>query len=319
MKKKTCLDIRSLSFSYQEEKALKRLKLRMFEGERLGVVGASGSGKSTLLKLVAGKLEPSEGEIKFKGENLAESRNELVPGHPQIALMSQDFDLSPHLSAEENIARSGRHLSPTALKRYLGRVRRAFHLQSIKHKKVQSLSGGQKQRVALAAALISASDLLLLDEPFSQLDYQLKQDMLDFLREDQSSKSIIMVGHEPTDLMRFCDRIAVLDKGKLIAVDSIHKMFHYPKSLKAAQMTGMVNALSNEELATTGFTEALIRPSHVFLKKGGNWLLERIDYHAFGRLALMQLKDTEIKLWVQLASDAQYEPGSLWNLSIKKP
>lgn len=319
MKKSEIVRIKSLSFAYDAKEALSKLNLTMYEGERLGVVGASGSGKSTLLKLIGARLVPNSGAIYFKGQNLDETRNDRVPGHPQIALMSQDFELVPDLSVEENISRSGRHLSASALKRYLGKVKRAFHLQTIRHQKARDLSGGQKQRTALACALISKASLILLDEPFSQLDYQLKQDMLAFLRDEVGGKSLIMVGHEPTDLMRFCHRIAVLDRGKMISVDEIHQIFHYPKNLKVAQMTGMINSLSLEELILTGLSSTLFRPSHVFLKSKGDWSLDRIEYHAFGRLALMRYKDSEIRVWAQLASDRQYKEGSTWQMEIKKP
>lgn len=319
MKKTEILRLKSVHYRYGDTKALNGLSLKMLAGERLGVVGASGSGKSTLLKLISGAYVPDEGLIHFDGQDLNETRNDRVPGHDDISMMSQDFALDPSLSVEENIARKGRHMSPTALKRYLGKVKRAFHLQSIKGQLVRHLSGGQKQRTALAAALISDSKLLLLDEPFSQLDYQLKQDMLNFLNAYESDKSIIMVGHEPTDLMRFCDRIAVLDKGKLIAIDDIHGMFHHPRKLKAAQMTGLINSLEEEELSRLGWSESLFRPSHVFLKKGEDWQVIRIEYHAFGRLAMMRHIKTGIALWAQLASNRQYEEGETYNLDIKKP
>lgn len=319
MKKSELLRIKSLSYAYDEKPAVSKLNLKLFYGEKLGIVGASGSGKSTLLKLIAARLQAFEGQILFEGVDIVETRNDRVPGHPDIALMSQDFELVPDLSIEENIARSGRHMSPTALKRYLGKVKRAFHLHSIKHQKVRDLSGGQKQRTALACALISQAQLILLDEPFSQLDYQLKQDMLEFLRLESSGKSIIMVGHEPTDLMRFCDRIAVLDKGKLISVDDIQGIFHYPKNRKVAEMTGMVNVLDEKTRSQLNFKESIFRPSHVFLKNKGDWSLERIEYHAFGRLALMRFKETDIRLWAQLASDRSYKEGGTWSLEIKKP
>lgn len=319
MKKSEILRIKSLSFSYVNKEALSRLNLKMFEGEKLGIVGASGSGKSTLLKLIAARLLPRSGTIYFKGLNLDDTRNDRVPGHSQIALMSQDFELIPDLSVEDNIARNGRHMSPSALKRYLGKVKRAFHLQSIKNQKARDLSGGQKQRTALACALVSKAELILLDEPFSQLDYQLKQDMLSFLKDEAGDKSIIMVGHEPTDLMRFCDRIAVLDKGRMISVDTIDRIFHRPKNAKVGQMTGMINVLSKDQLEELEWEDSLFRPSHVFLKAKGLWDLERIEYHAFGRLALLHYRGSDIRIWAQLASDREYAEGSSWEVRIKKP
>ncbi|WP_421753145.1 ABC transporter ATP-binding protein [Croceimicrobium sp.] len=315
------LSIDSLHFAYDQQPVLNGLKLKMKRAERLGIVGASGSGKSTLLKVLDGTLVQSEGRIALNQVDYSLERNDRINKHPKVALMAQDFDLNPSLTADENIEWKGRHLSPTALKRYLGRVHRAFHLQKVKEQKVRELSGGQKQRVALACALISDVELLLLDEPFSQLDYYLKQELLQFLESESANRSIIMVGHEPTDLMRYCDRIAVLDKGRVLQVGSVDEVYHRPRNLKVARLTGMVNYLSKEEQEACKIEESLFRPLHCRLKKSKGkeaWELVRLEYHAFGQLGLLK-HQSGVKLRAQIPLDGEFQVGTFWDLSIKKP
>jgi len=315
------LSIDSLHFAYDEQPVLNGLKLRMKQGERLGIVGASGSGKSTLLKVLDGSLVQSRGSLVLKNVDYSLERNDRINKHPKVALMAQDFDLNPSLTADENIEWKGRHLSSSALKRYLGRVHRAFHLQKVKDQKLKELSGGQKQRVALACALISDVELLLLDEPFSQLDYYLKQELLQFLENESGDRSIIMVGHEPTDLMRYCDRIAVLDKGRVLQVGTVDEVYHRPRNLQVARLTGMINHLSKEEQEACDLKESLFRPLHCrLLKAKGNsaWELIRLEYHAFGQLALLKHSSGK-QIRVQIPMDGEFQPGTFWELSIKKP
>lgn len=312
------LKLQGLSFAYAEQMVVKNVSLSLQPNERLGIVGSSGSGKSTLLKLILGQLEAQEGVLELNGVPYKEERNDRLKRHPKVALMHQDFDLDPSITADENIQRKGRHLSDTALKRHLGRSRRVFQMQGFKHQKVSALSGGQKQRVALAAALVHHAEVLLLDEPFSQLDYQLKQEVLNFLEETPLGKGMIIVGHEPSDLMRFCDRILVLDKGRLLQVDSAENIYHFPKNKRVGELTGIINCLSADEQLACGIESSLFRPLHCRLENGGDWRLSALAYHAFGRLGLME-HTSGIKIRAQIPMEGDYPLESSWTVRIKKP
>lgn len=318
MENSPLLHLRGVSFAYTEKKVIQNLSFRLEHKERLGIVGSSGSGKSTLLKLILGQIEPQKGFLELNGLQYSEERNDRLRRHPRVALMHQDFDLDPSLNADENIQRKGRHLSETALNRHLGRSRRVFQMQSFRQQKVSALSGGQKQRVALAAALIHNAEVLLLDEPFSQLDYQLKQDVLSFLEESSIGKGMIIVGHEPSDLMRFCDRIMVLDKGRLLQLDKAEDIYHFPKNKRVGELTGIINSLSADEQKACGIAEPIFRPLHCRLKSGGNWQLIGIAYHAFGRLGLME-HASGVRIRAQIPMEGSYPLQSNWGISIKKP
>lgn len=313
------LELKNIHFHYGETKALRGVKFRLEEGEKLGIIGASGSGKSTLLRLLAAKQVPDKGLIYFKGEDLSLIRNERVPGYEEIALMDQDFNISPDLSADENILRYARKLSPTAAKRYLSRVHRAFHLQSFKKKKIRHLSGGQKQRVALACALVSDAPLLLLDEPFSQLDYILKQEMIAFVEKEARGKTLLIVGHEPSDLMAICDRMLAMKNGKIVQDSSVDEMYHYPKNEYVARLSGLCNILSEESQSLLNSTEAYLRPSHLLVSQGEEWVLDRIYFYGYGRMGTFRSKQIGESLDVQLGNNQSYERGQAYGISIKKP
>jgi iron(III) transport system ATP-binding protein len=312
------LQLKGLGFGYEDQLVIRNLHLKLGPEARLGIVGASGSGKSTLLKLIAGQLSPDTGSLFLDGINYQEERNERMDQHPRVALMAQDFDLDPNLTVDENMARHGRHLASSRLQRYLGKVHRAFSLRTVKQQRVHSLSGGQKQRLALACALISDADLLLLDEPFSQLDYALKHQILDFLESEVWDKTIIMVGHEPTDIMRFCQEVAVLNKGRILQKGRVEELYHYPKNEKVGRLTGLINVLKPEEQAATGIEESLFRPLHCRLHPDGDWRLSHLEYHAFGQLGVLQ-HPCGAKVKAQIPMEGAFSIGSTWQLSIKKP
>lgn len=312
------LNVKGLSFAYEDKEVLKNVSFKLLANERLGVIGSSGSGKSTLLKLIQARILPRKGSLHLNGVPFHESRNNLLKLHPGVSLMSQDFDLDPSISADENIARAGRHLSESLQSRLKGKMLRAFQMQAFKHQKTRFLSGGQKQRVALACALIGKCELLLLDEPFSQLDYQLKQQVLEFLEEVDLAKALIIVGHEPSDLMRFCDRIAVLDKGRLLQIAEVEEIYHRPKNRRVGELSGIINALSKEEKESLGLEHQLFRPLHCRLSPDGPWKLLSISYHAFGQIGVLE-HNSGVKVRAQIPMEGSYIIGSWWTLSQKKP
>tara|TARA_R110002050_G_scaffold52190_2_gene119379 strand:- start:4 stop:957 length:954 start_codon:yes stop_codon:yes gene_type:complete len=313
------LELKNIHFQYGETKALKGVKFSLKQGEKLGIIGASGSGKSTLLRIIAAKQVPNKGVIYYKGEDLSSLRNERVPGFEEIALMDQDFNISPDLNTDDNILRFARKLSPSAAKKYISRVHRAFHLQSFKDKKVRYLSGGQKQRLALACALVADAPLLVLDEPFSQLDYILKQELIAFVEEQARNKTLLIVGHEPSDLMAICDRMIAMKAGKVVQDSTVDEMYHYPKNEYVARLSGLCNVLSEaaQDVLNTG--EAYVRPSHLVVEAGEEWQLERIYFYGYGRMGSFRSRQMGELLDVQLGNSFSYQRGLSYGLSIKKP
>ncbi len=216
--KKEILSIKDLSFEYDKDKEIfSKINLEMLEGEILGILGPSGIGKSSLLRLITGLERPKSGEISFKGEVLS-GNNIFIPAYKRgIGLVLQEKVLFPHLNSLDNvkfgIKGTNKEKEDQAL--YFLRLLKADKFSNIFP---NSLSGGEQQRVAIARALAPKPDLVLLDEPFSSLDQNLRGELRTDTRElfKKTNTSCIIVTHELEEAKSFCDKIVQLKEGNFI-------------------------------------------------------------------------------------------------------
>lgn len=189
--------------------------LQVVAGERIAIVGPSGAGKSTLLNLIAGFVLPTQGNIWLNGENHTRS----APYERPVSMLFQENNLFPHLTVQQNLALGLKtSLKLTALEQdQIDRVADAVGLTSFLSRLPNSLSGGQKQRVALARCLLRDKPILLLDEPFSALDPELRLDMLNLIDELCHSKNLtlLLVTHQPSELMGKVDRMLRIENGRI--------------------------------------------------------------------------------------------------------
>ena len=189
--------------------------LQVVEGERIAIVGPSGAGKSTLLNLIAGFVLPTRGEIWLNGENHTQS----APYERPVSMLFQENNLFPHLTVQQNLALGLKtSLKLTALEQdQIEQVADAVGLTSFLSRLPNSLSGGQKQRVALARCLLRDKPTLLLDEPFSALDPELRMDMLNLIDELCHSKNLtlLLVTHQPSELTGKVDRMLRIENGRI--------------------------------------------------------------------------------------------------------
>ena len=189
--------------------------LQVVAGERIAIVGPSGAGKSTLLNLIAGFVLPTRGEIWLNGENHTQS----APYERPVSMLFQENNLFPHLIVQQNLALGLKtSLKLTALEQdQIERVADAVGLTSFLSRLPNSLSGGQKQRVALARCLLRDKPILLLDEPFSALDPELRLDMLNLIDELCHSKNLtlLLVTHQPSELTGKVDRMLRIENGRI--------------------------------------------------------------------------------------------------------
>lgn len=242
------LSLQKLNFAYPESEALfSDFSFDLKRGEVASVVGMSGSGKSTLLKLLAGLLPWQEGEISFRGKPLEGPHEKLIPGHDEIVMVSQEFDLLPYQTVLENVQR---HIKGDPKKgdkalRWLQRL----GMKPFYDAKVETLSGGQKQRVAIAQALVAKPQVLLFDEPFSHLDPIHKKDLSLWLYKalKEVNKSAIFTFHDPKDAFRVSDIIWIMDKGRWVQKGSAQDLYDRPKNRLVAQLLGDVNYVSVED------------------------------------------------------------------------
>jgi thiamine ABC transporter, ATP-binding protein len=192
--------------------------LQVAAGERIAIVGPSGAGKSTLLNLIAGFVLPTRGNIWLNGENHTRS----APYERPVSMLFQENNLFPHLTVQQNLALGLKtSLKLTALEQdQIERVADAVGLTSFLSRLPNSLSGGQKQRVALARCLLRDKPILLLDEPFSALDPELRMDMLNLIDELCHSKNLtlLLVTHQPSELAGKVDRMLRIENGRISAL-----------------------------------------------------------------------------------------------------
>ena len=189
--------------------------LQVAAGTRIAIVGPSGAGKSTLLNLIAGFVLPTRGEVWLNGENHTQS----APYERPVSMLFQENNLFPHLTVQQNLALGLKtSLKLTALEQdQIERVADAVGLTSFLSRLPNSLSGGQKQRVALARCLLRDKPILLLDEPFSALDPELRMDMLNLIDELCHSKNLtlLLVTHQPSELTGKVDRMLRIENGRI--------------------------------------------------------------------------------------------------------
>jgi putative spermidine/putrescine transport system ATP-binding protein len=240
------LAIRNLAKSFGRTPVLRDISLEVAEGEFLTILGESGSGKTTLLRIIAGFEHATSGEILMAGERL----DSLPPYRRRVNTVFQHYALFPHLTVEHNVgyglrvAQLPKAEIQTRVEQALAMVKMTVFARS----KPAKISGGQQQRVALARALVNRPRLLLLDEPLSALDANLRRQMQVELKSLQREVGIsfVFVTHDQEEAMVMSDRIALLRQGELEQVATPREIYHHPATAYTAQFIGHTNLLRGE-------------------------------------------------------------------------
>jgi ABC-type Fe3+/spermidine/putrescine transport system ATPase subunit len=249
------LEIRDIAKRFGQTEVLKNISLQIAGGEFLTLLGESGSGKTTLLRLIAGFEQPTSGEIWMSSERL----DTLPPYKRRVNTVFQNYALFPHLNVRENVA-YGLRVKSAPKNEIAARVEDALGMVKMRDfadARPATLSGGQQQRIALARALINRPQLLLLDEPLSALDANLRKQMQSELKALQREIGIafLFVTHDQDEAMALSDRIALLRDGALEQVAMPREIYSRPATAYAAQFIGQTNLLHGEvraECATCG-------------------------------------------------------------------
>jgi iron(III) transport system ATP-binding protein len=229
------LHIRDLHHAYKDQKVLQGIDMTLKRGQIACLLGPSGCGKTTLLRCIAGFEVPESGAIAIAGEAVFEGRARLAtpPNKRKVGVVFQDYALFPHLSVEDNIAFGIRHLPLKARREKVKGLLNSVDMIAYAKKMPAELSGGQQQRVAIARALAPEPELLLLDEPFSNLDPGLKErmkhELLALLR--FFGVTALMVTHNQDEAFDIADEIGVMADGKMLQWGSAYDLYtsHAPK------------------------------------------------------------------------------------------
>jgi molybdate transport system ATP-binding protein len=213
--------------------------------ERAGLLGASGSGKSMTLKCIAGIERPDEGSIVLGEEVLFDSKKRInkPPRERRVGYLFQNYALFPHMTVEQNIMSGMLGISKKEQGLSKDKLIREMHLSGLEKRFPKQLSGGQAQRVAIARMLGAGPNILMFDEPFSALDYHLKEQLQQQLLEllEEKNMPTLIVSHDIDEAYRLCDKIAIIENGKIDLFDTKKEVFERPTKLSAAQMTGCKN------------------------------------------------------------------------------
>ena len=300
------ITVSNVSKHYQvgQSAGVSNINLSIKKGDFVAIVGESGSGKSTLLKLIYGLLAPNSGEILYKGEHLAGPHEKLIPGHDSMKMVTQDFNLNLYARVYDNISGmlsnediKGKQQKTWEMMEFLG-------IDHLSEKRIVELSGGEQQRVAIARAIITEPEVLLLDEPFSQIDAVLKNQLRADLRRLCSFLGItmILVSHDPADGMTLADDMIIIKDGHVMERGSPSMIYSNPLHTYTASLLGNAFVLPSSEARSLGLKpvkdKVMIYPEWVQLKSSWSsrkYLIKDVFFKGFYEELLLEREHVKIR------------------------
>jgi len=245
----------SKTYSGERVAGVKRISLNIKPQKITAIIGESGSGKSTLLRLLYGLLSPEEGRVMFKGERIWGPEEKLIPGHDAMKMVTQDTDgLNLFAKVWDNIAVLLPNTDVTTKEERTRQVMQQLNILKLADKQAFFLSGGEKQRVAIARALATRPEVLLLDEPFNQVDTSFREGLQQDIRQvvHDTGLTVIMVSHDPAEVLSMADELVVLKDGEIIEAGHPKILYQNPQNLYTAKLLTNCNLLTRAEAAQCG-------------------------------------------------------------------
>ncbi|MEM5532493.1 ABC transporter ATP-binding protein [Pseudoalteromonas arctica] len=264
------LILQGVSYHYNGTKVIHDLDLTVGKDEIVCLLGASGCGKTTTLKAIAGLIEAKQGSIFIDGKLVSDEQSFVSPEHRNIGMMFQDYALFPHLTVANNITFGLSKMSKAQKQQRVDEMLKLVHLIGCADRFPHQLSGGQQQRVAIARALAYKPSLLLLDEPFSNIDTQVRFELIADIRRiiKATQVSAVFVTHSKEEAFAFSDTLAIMHRGKIEQQGTPEQLFAAPCSKEVAEFLGQGIYLSAEVLTATeyktpfGLVESYIESKH---------------------------------------------------------
>jgi iron(III) transport system ATP-binding protein len=253
----------NISRRLDKQFSLENISFSIESGKITCILGESGSGKTTLLRIIAGFEKVDEGKLFFGDQELNSKTNWLVPENRNFGLVFQEYALFPHLTVEKNILFAAK--DPSQLKSLIEQT----GLQGLEKKYPHELSGGQQQRVALARTLANSPRLILMDEPFSNLDHSLRAEMRFQLKEILKKTNIpcVLVTHDIEDVLSLADEALILKDGKILQTGTPQTIYENPVNEYTAKLFGKINKFTSEELMKVAGIKAentmMVRPDKI--------------------------------------------------------
>jgi iron(III) transport system ATP-binding protein len=268
--------------------------------EKIAISGETGSGKSTLLKMIAGLVQPDSGTIVFEKKRIAGPEEKLVAGHPNIAYLSQHFELQKFLRVEQVLEYANKLTADEA--QTLFQICRIDHLLK---RKTDELSGGEKQRIAIARLLISAPKLLLLDEPFSNLDMTQRNTLKTVLEDICKGLKItcILVSHDPQDVLTWADKILIMRNGKVVQKGAPENVYKMPVNSYTAGLFGKFSTLTVAETSIPIPGRSKIRQKELYLRPENLQLVLKKDKSVKGSVTKVVFTGNSYELELATANE----------------
>ncbi|WP_113654204.1 ABC transporter ATP-binding protein [Pedobacter namyangjuensis] len=264
-----------------QNSGVNNISFNIKQGDIVAIIGESGSGKSTLLKTIYGLIKPDNGEVLLNGKKVKGPDEQLIPGNAEMKMVTQDFSLNIYAKVYDNIASMLSNTDIAGKQQKTMQMMEHLHITKLKDKKIIELSGGEQQRVAIAKALISNTKVLLLDEPFSQVDSLLKNQLRADIKRlaKETGLTVILVSHDPTDGLFLADQLLILKNGELLQNDRPENIYQNPSNLYTAQILGNAVSLTRQEAEQIGVKTVknmvVFYPEWVELKS--NWNSRRFE------------------------------------------
>lgn len=274
------------------------------------IIGESGSGKSTLLKLIYGLLEPDGGEVRYRGWRVPSPREKLIPGHDAMRMVSQGFDdLNTYANVWDNVASQ---LSNTDLEGKFRETEASLRRLRIAHlakQRIADLSGGEKQRVALARALVNNPEVLLMDEPFNQVDASFRETLQRDIRNivEETGLTVVLVSHDPAEVLAMADELIVLKAGRLMATGQPAHLYRQPPNAYTARLLAKSNILETAEAQQLGIdtsTAVAIHPEWLSIAESGQgrFTVQDVQFKGFYQLVTVQHKTITLNVITDTAA-----------------
>lgn len=306
------LRIENLKKIFEENRGIEKIDFSIEKGELISLLGPSGCGKTTLLNIIGGFLKPDNGKIYLEDRDITD----IQPEKRDISTVFQSYALFPHMNVLENIKYGLKYKKLTKKEQnelaleYL----KIVGLDGYEKKSIQELSGGQQQRVALARALVLYPKILLLDEPFSNLDAKLKISMREELKELQKNLkiSMIFVTHDQEEALSISDKVVVMNNGKIEQIGTPEEIYYSPINEYVANFIGKSNFILKDGV------KKLIRPENIKIEKNqkGSWKI--INKEFMGAYTILKIKNETEELYVNIQGEEgrEYILGDLVEISI---
>jgi multiple sugar transport system ATP-binding protein len=307
------VELSNINKTFGAVETIPDLTLSVPDGSFTVLVGPSGCGKSTLLRMVAGLEEPSRGKILIAGKDVTHEE----PSKRGISMVFQSYALFPHMTVEQNID-FGLRLSKTSPEERQKRVDAAaeiLHLKPLLKRKPAALSGGQRQRVAIGRSIVRNPDVFLFDEPLSNLDAALRNQMRVELADlhERLKSTMIYVTHDQIEAMTLADQIVVMNAGRIEQVGAPMELYNCPQTLFVAGFIGSprMNLITGEAAAREGAKTIGVRPEHIELVEHGAWKGRLRFAEHLGNETIAYINSELGELIIRINGDRRMKPGEM--------